>query len=371
MMRPTTISGERGWLFWGFALFLLLAPARTDAQSFEWKAGAFGFFDNGEYSKMEDGAPSQTMFGMRFSPEVGLKYKDFGLFVGTHLLTSFGSPKYLDKVYFTGYFQYENPRHKFLFGAFPRQGLLDNYTNIYIRDSFQYFRPNMTGLFYQFTGRSQFVNLWLDWTGARSKTVREAFFVGLSGEQRIKWFFVSLLGYYYHYSHTKPVSGDGFVHDNGQGQVGIGFDFSGYARRLEKMRFSASFMLGYECKRDHATPVSMPMGLVLDLHAQYWRVGTRTLYYYGQERYTVPTDVWSNTYWGNPMLRARSYLQSEWYVEFFKNDFVEARAAFVFHLQGSRLGTQQMVRLYVNLDGSIYSKRDPEAEHGRYRFNFL
>ena len=156
-----------GWLCWIVLAWLLIASGRADAQSFEWKAGAFGFFDNGEYSKMEDGVLSQTMFGIRFSPEVGLKYKDFGLFVGTHLLTSFGSPKYLDKVYFTGYFQYENPRHKFLFGAFPRQGLLDNYTNIYIRDSFQYFRPNMTGLFYQFTGRSQFVNLWLDWTGAR------------------------------------------------------------------------------------------------------------------------------------------------------------------------------------------------------------
>ena len=120
-----------GWLCWIVLAWLLIASGRADAQSFEWKAGAFGFFDNGEYSKMEDGVLSQTMFGIRFSPEVGLKYKDFGLFVGTHLLTSFGSPKYLDKVYFTGYFQYENPRHKFLFGAFPRQGLLDNYTNIY------------------------------------------------------------------------------------------------------------------------------------------------------------------------------------------------------------------------------------------------
>ena len=71
------------------------------------------------------------------------------------------------------------------------------------------------------------------------------------------------------------------------------------------------------------------------------------------------------------MLRAKSYLQSEWYVEFFKNEFVEAKAAFVFHLQGSHLGTQQLVRLAVNLNGSIYGKRDPRSKQGRYRFNFI
>ncbi len=340
------------------------------AQSFEWKADAGGFFDNGEYSKTDFGY-SQTMYGFRFSPEVGIKYKDFSLFVGTHLLTSFGSPEYLDKAYFTGYFQYENEHHEFLFGAFPRKGLLENYTNFYIRDTFQYFRPNMTGLFYQYTGKNQFINLWMDWTGAQSATTRETFFVGLSGEQRFKWFFISLLGYYYHYSHTRPVSGDGFVHDNGQGQIGIGIDFSERAKHLHVMRLQAAFMLGYECKRDHQTPVRTPMGLVVDLHAQYWRIGTRTLYYYGQERYTAPTDVWTNTYWGNPFLKSKSYLESQWYVEFFKNDFVEAKAAFVFHLQGTRLGTQQLVQLSVNLNGSIYGKKEGKERGSRYRFNFI
>ena len=340
------------------------------AQSFEWKADAGGFFDNGEYSKTDFGY-SQTMYGFRFSPEVGIKYKDFSLFVGTHLLTSFGSPEYLDKAYFTGYFQYENEHHEFLFGAFPRKGLLENYTNFYIRDTFQYFRPNMTGLFYQYTGKNQFINLWMDWTGAQSATTRETFFVGLSGEQRFKWFFISLLGYYYHYSHTRPVSGDGFVHDNGQGQIGIGIDFSERAKHLHVMRLQAAFMLGYECKRDHQTPVRTPMGLVVDLHAQYWRIGTRTLYYYGQERYTAPTDVWTNTYWGNPFLKSKSYLESQWYVEFFKNDFVEAKAAFVFHLQGTRLGTQQLVQLSVNLNGSIYGKKKGKERGSRYRFNFI
>lgn len=340
------------------------------AQSFEWKADAGGFFDNGEYSKTDFGY-SQTMYGFRFSPEVGIKYKDFSLFVGTHLLTSFGSPEYLDKAYFTGYFQYENEHHEFLFGAFPRKGLLENYTNFYIRDTFQYFRPNMTGLFYQYTGKNQFINLWMDWTGAQSATTRETFFVGLSGEQRFKWFFISLLGYYYHYSHTRPVSGDGFVHDNGQGQIGIGIDFSERAKHLHVMRLQAAFMLGYECKRDHQTPVRTPMGLVVDLHAQYWRIGTHTLYYYGQERYTAPTDVWTNTYWGNPFLKSKSYLESQWYVEFFKNDFVEAKAAFVFHLQGTRLGTQQLVQLSVNLNGSIYGKKEGKERGSRYRFNFI
>lgn len=357
------------WILMSFPL--LWFGSGTFAQSFEWKANAKGFFDNGEYGQIEH-ALSQTMYGFRFSPELGLAYKDFSLFVGTHLQTSFGSPKYLDKIYFTGYFQYETEHHLFRFGAFPRQELLPNYTNFFIRDTFNYFRPNMTGLFYRLSGKNNFISLWLDWTGAQSPVTREAFFAGLSGEQRYRWFFVQLMGYYYHYANTRPRSGDGVVHDNGLGQVGLGIDFSEKAKRLYAARFSANFMMGYECKRDGGiTPSKMPMGLVLDLNVQYWRFGTKTLYYYGQKRFTVPTDNPSLTYWGNPLLASNSYLQSKWYVVLFKNDFVNAEAAAVFHLQGTRFGSQYMVQLNVNLNGSIYGKQEGKERGSRYRFNFI
>lgn len=348
----------------------LCATAR--AQSFEWKADATGFFDNGEYAKINN-AYSKTMYGFRFSPEVGIAYKDFSLFIGSHFQTSFGSPEYLDKVTFTGYFQYKNEHHHFIFGAFPYRNLLDNYSDFFVRDTFRYFRPNMTGLFYQLCGKNYFLKFYLDWTGAQSPLTREAFYAGLSAEQRYKWFFAAVTGYYYHYANTRPRSGDGVVHDNGLGQVGIGIDFSGKAKRLHVFRFSANFMLGYECKRDKGiTPFKMPMGLVLDLHAQYWRFGTHTLYYYGQKRFTVPTDNHSLTYWGNPFLSANSYLESKWYVCFFKNNFVDARAACVFHLKGKDFGTQYVVQLNVNLNGSVYGKKAAEERgQSRYRFNFI
>ncbi|MCH5244686.1 MAG: hypothetical protein J1F29_07300 [Lentimicrobiaceae bacterium] len=355
-------------------LFLLICVlpvcAPVQAQHFEWSADAKGFFDNGEYANI-DNSLSKTMYGFRFSPQVGLSYKDFSLFVGTHLQTSFGSPKYLDKVSFIGYFQYKTEHHLFRFGAFEREEVLPNYTNFFIRDTFQYFRPNMTGLFYKLSGKNNFISLWLDWTGAQSAVTREAFFAGLSGEQRYKWFFAQILGYYYHYANTKPRSGDEVVHDNGLGQAGIGIDFSQYAKRLYAARFSANFMMGYECKRDHITPVKMPVGLVLDLHLRYWRFGTRTLYYYGQERFTVPTDNYSLTYWGNPLLRAKSYLQSQWYCVLFENDFVNAYAAAVFHVQGNKFGSQYVLRLNVNLNGSIYGKKEGQERGSRYRFNFI
>lgn len=341
------------------------------AQSFEWKADAGGFFDNGEYVDI-DNSLSKTMYGFRFSPQVGLSYKDFSLFVGTHLQTSFGSPKYLDKVSFIGYFQYENDHHLFRFGAFPREELMPNYTNFFIRDTFNYFRPNMTGLFYRLSGKNNFLSLWLDWTGAQSPVTREAFFVGLSGEQRYKWFFAQMLGYYYHYANTRPRSGDGVVHDNGLGQLGIGIDFSQRAKRLYAARLSANFMMGYECKRDGGiTPARIPLGLVLDMHVRYWRFGTRTLYYYGQKRFMVPTDNYSLTYWGNPLLRSHSYLESKWYCILFENDFVSAEAAAVFHLQGCKFGSQYLVRLNVNLNGSVYGRKEGEERGSRYRFNFI
>lgn len=356
------------------ALLCALAGLYTaaHAQSFEWKADATGFFDNGEYANI-DNSYSKTMYGFRFSPEIGIRYKDFSLFAGSHFQTSFGSKNYLDKISFTGYFQYQNEHHHFLFGAFPCDNLLENYTNFFIRDTFRYYRPNMTGLYYRLSGKNNFFKIYLDWTGLQSATERETFFVGLSGEQRCKWFFAAITGYYYHYAKTRPNSGDGVVHDNGLGQAGIGIDFSERARRLHVLRFSANFMMGYECKRDKGiTPSKMPMGLVLDLHAQYWRFGTRTLYYYGQKRFTVPTDNYALTYWGNPFLNANSYLESKWYVYFFKNNFVDGSAAAVFHLRGNKFGSQYLVQLNVHLNGSIRSRKEAEAQgQSRYRFNFI
>ena len=354
-----------------FSLLIILGCHTASAQSFEWKANAYGFFDNSEYGSIP-GIRSQTMSGFRISPEVGFRYKDISLFAGVHLQTEFGSPKFLDYTYFTGYFQYKTPHHHFLFGAFPREHLLDNYSDFFIRDTFSYYRPNITGLFYKLSGENNFISLWIDWVGSQSPVTREMFFAGLSGEQRWNWFFLSLNGYYFHYANTRPTSGDGVVHDNGQGQVGVGIDFSHRAQHLHKMRLGAYFMMGYECKRDHTTPVKMPMGLVVDLHAQYWRIGTRTLYYYGQERFTVPTDYPPLTYWGTPLLRAKSYLESQWYISLFKNSIVEAKAAFVFHLQGAKFGCQQMVSLSVNLNGAVNGKKTMEDESiDRYSFNFL
>ena len=238
-------------------------------------------------------------------------------------------------------------------GAFPRMGLLDNYSNLFFRDSICYRRPNLNGIFYQISGQNNFINLWLDWTGWQSATERETFFIGLSGEQRVRLFRFELTGYYFHYANTYPRSGDECVHDNMQAQITAGIDlYDGLLRRKrasDMLTLKAGLMAGYERKRDGTTPKKTPLGFVADLKAQLGPVGTHTIYYCGDRRQTVVTDNHPATYWGNPLLQTNSYLQSLWYYELFNRQHVQARIGWTFHLVGSELYSQQSLQLSVRL----------------------
>ena len=55
-------------------LAILLQSIGTQAQSFLWDVDFLGFFDNREYNTAL--TPSQTFFGVRLSPEVGIGFLD-------------------------------------------------------------------------------------------------------------------------------------------------------------------------------------------------------------------------------------------------------------------------------------------------------
>ena len=331
---------------------------RHKAVNFVYDARAYTYFDNLEFGSNCPYTQSQTMAGIRLSPEIGIVWGPFKLSVGAHAQKRFGTKRFIDDFDFTAYFRYREQRgrvhHDFLMGAFPRGGLIDEYHNLYFRDSINYRRPNLNGIYYNIRGRHNYLSLWLDWTGWQSSTERETFFVGLSGMQRAgRWFVAELMGYYFHYANTTPRSGDGCVHDNAQAQLTAGIDICPgliTSRRADdRLLLKAGLMFGYERKRDDVTPAKTPLGLIAELNAQIWHVGTHTIYYYGQPRQTVETDVHTATYWGNPLLQSKSYLQSLIYYQLFNRQHVSARIGWTFHLVGTKLYHQQSLHLNVNL----------------------
>lgn len=336
-------------------LLALFVSLPSFGQRFEWSADAYTFMDNQDFS----GSPYSTqnfMSGFRISPEIGLSWDEgqHRIMVGTHLLKEFGTTQYLDRATFTGYYEYKqkegNIRNRFLFGAFPREGILNNYSGLFFCDSIHYFRPNLNGIFWQLGGRNNHVNIWVDWVGAQTPTNRESFLIGLSGEQRWKWLYIDLQSYSYFYYLHPVLNGleTPILEQDLQAKASIGVDFSNAFKYLNKMRFSVGAMGGLQQTAKNFSTTYYPIGLVLDLNAEFWYIGTRTTYYYGKP--VLRSQAPGTIQWSNPFLYGKHYLETEWYVPFFKNDLLSAEVSATFHVTESKCFFQQQISLKINLD---------------------
>ncbi len=324
-------------------------------QRFEWTADAYTFMDNQSFG----GSPYSTrtiMSGFRISPEIGLSWDEgqHRIMIGSHLMKEFGTTNYLDRINFTGYYEYKkkggNLRNHLLFGAFPREGLLDNYSGLFFCDSIRYYRPNLNGIFWQLGGRNNHINIWVDWVGAQSSTQRESFLIGLSGEQRWKWLFVDLQSYSYFY-YLYPILNEvptAILEQDLQAKASVGVDFSKSFKHLNKLRFSVGAMGGIQKTAKNFSSTYYPIGLVLDLNAEFWYVGTRTTYYYGKP--VLRNETPGIIQWSNPFLYGNHYLETEWYIPFFRNDLLTAEASATFHITDNKCFFQQQISLKVNLD---------------------
>ena len=93
-------------------LIILTNLITVNAQQLEGSISLHGFADNREYAKSN--RFSQTIFGTRFSPEIGLLLDSIHrIRVGFNALHEFGSPKFTAKIDPVIYYQYkkEKPFH--------------------------------------------------------------------------------------------------------------------------------------------------------------------------------------------------------------------------------------------------------------------
>lgn len=322
------------------------------AQRMEWKADALVYMDNQRFD-IAPMATNDAFLGVRISPEIGLSW-DKGthrFMVGTHLQKDFTTKRFLDYYHFTAYYELrtkqKNIQNRLLFGSFPRKNLLKNYSGLFFGDAVHYFRPNMNGLFWQLGGKNNHINVWVDWVGMTDFNYKDNFLIGLSGEQQWKWLFIDLQAYSYFYYQQeglpKPV-----LEQDLQAKASIGIDFSNAFKQLKQMRFSVGAMGGYQQTSGNFSGAYYPIGLVMDLHAEFWYVGTRTTFYYGKPFYQAYDH--QRIQWANPFLYGPLYLETQWYVPIFRNQLINAEASATFHIANGKCYYQQQMSLSINLD---------------------
>ncbi len=332
-------------------LFVLIIPLSAFSQKLEWKAGLNYFFDNTEYAKSTL-TKDQTMTGVHFSPEIGLKWDSVhSIYVGADLLKTSGSQAVIDIAQPIAYYRYQTRKVSFYAGAFPRMELFSNYSDLFFQDSVSYYRPTIQGIFWQVGKNNAYFNLWLDWIGHQTAINREAFFIGASAYKKQGLFFGDFQSYMFHFANTRP--GSGFsVCDNLLAQISAGANYSNLAG-IDTLLFSVGVLAGVERDRGLANGTHTPIGVVVRLNAEYKGFGTQNMLYAGNPRDIFYNKYSTDFYWNNPFLRSGFYLESKWYLDVIRSHSVTGRLNMNLHFSEGKVMYEQVFTIKAMLDSSV------------------
>jgi hypothetical protein len=160
-------------------IFLLITPFWGFAQNFEYQVLFEGIGDNREF--FNENAMPQTILGSRGAFEIGLEMDNHRIRTGLSHLLEFGSDIDYHKPKLTLYYQFQDEKKEFLFGAFPRRGKID-FPLVMLTDTLLYYRPNIEGLFGEVHWDWGHQNGFVDWVSRQTDVKRENFMAGFSGE---------------------------------------------------------------------------------------------------------------------------------------------------------------------------------------------
>jgi hypothetical protein len=327
----------------------LIVSFASTAQNVVWKAGVNYFFDNTEFAKSTI-TRDQTMTGVHFTPEIGLAWDSIhSFYIGTDLLKTSGSQNYIDAIHPIAYYQYKTSRSTLYAGAFPRADLLSNYSDLFFQDSVKYYTPTIQGIFWKLGNRNSFFNVWLDWNGHQTAVNRETFFVGASAHKKFNHFFTDFESYMYHFATTRPDPQGYGVCDNLLGHLSVGMDYSN-KQGLDTLLFAAGVLGGVERDRKLPNGTYAPVGIALRANAEFKGFGTQNMLYMGDKRMLFYSNYGTALYWNNPFLRSNYYLESKWYYQFIRSQFVQGRVALKLHYSEGKLMFEQAFTVHALLN---------------------
>ncbi|MBK0383167.1 hypothetical protein I5M32_09375 [Pedobacter sp. SD-b] len=328
-----------------FILSTLLSTLVFSAksQTIEGNLNYFGFMDNREYARSK--RFSQTIFGNRISPEIGLKLDSFNRFrIGFNALYEFGSQKhtFFDRVDPVIYYEHEKNNWSFFIGSFPRLNLLTDYPVGLLRDSLNYYRPNIEGMLVKYQTKQFRETVWLDWTSRQTAKDKETFLFGFSGKYQPGMFFLSHYAFMYHNAGAGiPIPGD-FLQDNGGLQAEVGLDLS-KKTILDSLTLSGGVMFSIERTRAISSSFNTPAGFISNLYASYKKFSVKNTFYNGNPHHIIYGDSFYTTH--------GYYDRVDLGYTAIKYKNLEGKFVFSYHFLEGVLDNQQAFFLRYNISG--------------------
>ncbi|MEO5912156.1 MAG: hypothetical protein ABIP95_14795 [Pelobium sp.] len=334
--------------FFFILTIIIFIHTEIKAQVIEGDLNYFGFMDNREYAR--SGRVSQTIFGNRIAPELGLKLDSFNrLRVGFNALYEFGSKKntFIDQIQPVIYYEHQKNNWNFFIGSFLRLNLLTDYPKAFLKDTLNYYRPNIEGMLVKYQTSKFKETVWLDWTSRQTANDKETFLFGFSGKYQPGLFFLSHYAFMYHNAGAGiPIPGD-FLQDNGGAMAEIGIDLS-KKTVLDSLTISVGGMFSIERTRAVSSSFNTPGGFITNLYASYKKFSLQNTFYSGKGHHII---------YGDPFYTSKSYDRIDFGYTPIRYKNLEGQFVFSYHFVDGVSDNQQAFFLKYHIGGSKSLKK--------------
>jgi hypothetical protein len=265
------------------------------------------------------------------------------LHAGIDVLKEYGNARFIDKAELIAYYQFDAKSIRFIMGSFPRRGLLDALPKAFFQDSISYYRPNLTGMWWQYRKAALDASLFLDWTGRKALNVHEAFFVGSLLTWRSSLIFAEWQTLMFHHAGSERVSG---VHENVLNHVAVGLDLT-HLTSLDTLSLHIGYLGGYERDRNRSLDWTIRHGWLAEMQAGYKGFGLKSSTYVGEGLMSDYALRGSSTYWGDPFFRGTFYNRTDVTYQFFNQGKLSLKLMASQHFSEGHCYFEQSLLAYI------------------------
>lgn len=261
-------------------LSFLTAFQKAQGQKIGLKIDFLGYADNREY-KAPYSIP-KTFFGATLSPNLYFQLdSNHRIYGGLHFNQEFGINKEnKNRINPIAYYNYQTSKIDFAIGFIPRYERTKDIHRMVLADTFQYDRPNLEGMYFQYKNKGFRQAVFIDWTNKQGFQNREQFIAGISGKYQKGIVYLQNEGLLYHNALSANDSLDEHIQDNAIVMLRLGVDLS-EKTFLDSLTIDAGATYGFDRVRSVYEMQKSP-GFISNIYLGYKRFFLANTLYLGK-----------------------------------------------------------------------------------------
>ena len=331
---------------------LIISTLPLAAQRLLWDAELSTQFDNREYNTAL--TPSQTFFGLRATPELGIGWHAHALKLGVAANLEYGATPFELPPALLLYYQYRSERFGASVGFIPTSQLRGDYPHAIRSDSARFYDNTLQGALLQYVAPRGFIELSIDWRGRRDTYRREQFVILSAGRYARNALYAGYHLQMMHYARQNDgttATGTNSVVDNIQLHPHLGANIS-HRIWFDSLTVQAGWVISYQNDRGVENGASLPSGALLDLRLEKYGIGIYNSLYLGDNLLPYYATYGTALYTNDPYYQTNTgvYNRLELYWHAVRSRSLDLKISSIHHYDGVCWGWQQFATLSVTLD---------------------